>query len=127
MFEQLVPRSETCSDWPDHLARALRVDPSLSLIDWARDHSLAVGSVSRGFGQVYGISPASYRLLQHTHRAIRAILETDAPLSCIAQGCGFADQAHMTRSVHSVTAFSPRALRVSRAAIDRQNACRSVH
>jgi AraC-like DNA-binding protein len=111
LFEQLKSRNEPPLDWPDDLARALRDDPSLSLRGWAGEHGLSVGSLSRGFVQVYGVSPASYRLLQRTHRAIRAILKTEMPLSAIAQNAGFADQAHMSRAVQRATALSPRVLR----------------
>lgn len=111
LLEQLRYRAEAPADWPDDLARALQDDPSLMLSDWAREHGLSVGSVSRKFAQVYGISASSYRLLQRAQRAIRDILATDEPLSTIAQHCRFADQAHMCRTVRRVTALSPSRLR----------------
>jgi AraC-like DNA-binding protein len=111
IFRQLQAKTAMMSDWPDHLASALHDDPALSIGEWASGHGLSLGSVSRAFGQIYGVSPATYRLLQRTHRAIRAILRTDTPLAAIAYSCGFADQAHMTRSVRRITALSPQALR----------------
>ena len=108
---QLEPKPVSLPDWPDILAHDLSRDPALSLGEWADRHRLSAGSVSRGFGQVYGVTPAAYRLLQRTHRAIRAILGSEAPLAALAQNCGFADQAHMVRSVRHATGLTPRALR----------------
>jgi AraC-like DNA-binding protein len=109
--EQIEPKGVALPDWPDILARDLGEDPALSLREWAERHGLSAGSVSRGFGQVYGVTPATYRLLQRTRRAIRTILGSETPLAALAQDCGFADQAHMVRSVHHATGLSPRALR----------------
>ncbi|MGH7124470.1 MAG: helix-turn-helix transcriptional regulator, partial [Stellaceae bacterium] len=105
------PKPVALPDWPDILAHDLSKDPALSLREWADRHGLSAGSVSRGFGQVYGVTPATYRLLQRTHRAIRAILGSQTPLAALAQNCGFADQAHLARSVHRATGLTPRALR----------------
>ena len=109
--EQIEPKPLALPDWPDILAHDLSNDPALSLSEWADRHRLSAGSVSRGFGQVYGVTPAAYRLLQRTHRAIRAILGSEAPLAALAQNCGFADQAHMVRSVRRATGLAPHALR----------------
>lgn len=109
--EQLEPRPLALPDWPDILARDLRDDPALSLSEWGARHGLSPGAISRGFGQLYGVPPATYRLLQRTHRAIRFITESRMPLATIAQNCGFADQAHMVRSVRRMTGAAPGALR----------------
>jgi AraC-like DNA-binding protein len=109
--EQLDPMPVALPDWPDMLARDLREDPGLSLSEWGAAHGLSAGTISRGFGQLYGVAPATYRLLQRTHRAIRAIMGSRTPLAVIAQNCGFADQAHMVRSVRRVTGLAPGTLR----------------
>jgi AraC-like DNA-binding protein len=109
--EQLQPRPVVLPDWPDLLARDLRDDPALSLSEWGAAHGLSAGTISRGFGQLYGVTPATYRLLQRTHRAIRAIAGSRAPFAAIAQDCGFADQPHMVRSVRRMTGLAPRELR----------------
>jgi AraC-like DNA-binding protein len=103
------PQSE---DWPEALAAALRFDPSLSLADWADRIGLHRGSLSRGFAQVFGISPAAYRLSQRARRAIAGVVNTDEPLSSVAAASGFADQAHMTRAVRAVAGTPPAALRL---------------
>ena len=45
------------------------------------------------------------------HEAWLAIARTHTPLAAIAADTGFADQAHMTRSVKDVTGASPGAWR----------------
>jgi AraC-like DNA-binding protein len=105
------PRAEGGADWPDVLARGLRDDPALPLTPWARAHGLHPGSISRGFRQVFGVTPAGYRLIQRTRRAINAVRACAEPLSFIAQDCGFADQAHMSRAIRSLACTTPAALR----------------
>jgi AraC-like DNA-binding protein len=107
----LTPRDHIIADWPDLLALALRADPSLCIGAWAAEAGLHLGSVSRGFGQAFGMTPVGYRLIQRTRRALDAILASRDPLSAIAQDCGFADQAHMTRAITRMTQTTPAALR----------------
>lgn len=110
----LVPLEPTALDWPDLLAQALRADPSLCLGEWAEGAGLHQGSVSRGFRQVFGLTPVAFRLIQRTRRAVDAVLATREPLSAIALDCGFADQAHMTRAVVRLAQASPAVLRRAR-------------
>lgn len=105
---ELAPREE---DWPDRLARALLDDPALSLADWAAGMALHPGSLSRGFTQQFGITPAGYRAAARTHRAIRALACLTDGLAAIAADCGFADQAHMTRAIAAMTGLPPGRLR----------------
>jgi AraC-like DNA-binding protein len=109
--EQLVGRQRAHADWPDLLAQALHDDPSLVLSDWADCMGLHLGSISRGFRQVFSVTPAAYRATQRAHRATQALSAGDAPLSAIAADCGFADQAHMTRAVRHLTGLPPLTLR----------------
>jgi AraC-like DNA-binding protein len=111
LLAELQPRPVAASDWPDLLALAIRADPALPLADWAETAGLHAGSVSRGFRQVFGVTPAAYRLAQRTQQALDAVLHTRTPLSAIAQDCGFADQAHMARAIRTATHFTPGALR----------------
>lgn len=100
-----------CRDWPDQLAAALMQCPSLSLSHWSQVRGIAPWTISRGFAQVFGISPSAFRVRARTRHAWRAIRTTDAPLASIAGDCGFSDQSHMTRSVKSMTGQGPRAWR----------------
>ncbi len=116
LLEGLTATASPTADWPDELARALRADPGLALADWAEAAGLHLGSVSRGFRQVFAVTPAAFRLAQRTHRAVEAILGTASPLAVIAQDCGFADQAHMTRAMANLTGRTPSALRAAASA-----------
>jgi len=111
MLAELEPKPAHPGDWPDDLARALCDDPGLRLGAWADAHNLRPGSISRGFRQVFGIRPSGYRLVQRTRRAIAAVRDTIEPLSLVAQDCGFADQAHMSRAIKRLAQTTPAALR----------------
>jgi AraC-like DNA-binding protein len=100
-----------CRDWPDELAAALMQCPSLSLSQWSEMRGVAPWTLSRGFAQVFDISPSAFRVRSRTRHAWKAIRTTDAPLAHIAADCGFADQSHMTRSLKSMTGQGPRAWR----------------
>ncbi len=94
-------------DWPDELAAALMQDPSLVLCTWAQEQGLAPWTVTRGFAQVFGVSPEVFRARTRTRRAWKAIQNTRTPLPAVALDCGFSDQAHMTRSVKGMTKMTP--------------------
>lgn len=99
------------TDWPDLLAADLLDAPDLPLAKWAEQHGLHPASLSRGFRQQFEVTPAQFRLIARTRRAIDRIIETGTALAAIAVAEGFADQAHMTRSIMRQTGRSPRALR----------------
>jgi AraC-like DNA-binding protein len=100
-------------DWPDALAEAIRIDPSLCLASWAEAAGLHPGSLSRGFVSLFGTTPAAYRRTQRARRAIAALTRTSDPLSALALDCGFADQAHMSREVAALAGVPPALLRRS--------------
>jgi AraC-like DNA-binding protein len=105
----LSPRPSSVADWPDMLARDLCEDPGLVLAQWAERLGLHQGSISRGFRQVFGVTPATFRLVQRTRWALAAMQTSGASLSTIAHDCGFSDQAHMNRAVRSLTNATPKA------------------
>jgi AraC-like DNA-binding protein len=107
----LRPKAAPAPDWPDLLALAIRADPCLSLTAWADQLGLHVGSLSRGFRQVFGTTPVAYRLAQRTRRALDAVLGSRTALSLVAQDCGFADQAHMSRAIAGLARDTPGVLR----------------
>ncbi len=112
--EQLREVRPDREDWPDVLARRLLEDPACRLEIWASEHRLSPETVSRGFGKVFGVSPACFRAEARARRAL-ALLATSAAgshsLAAIADAAGFADQAHMTRAVRSLTGLPPGAWR----------------
>jgi AraC-like DNA-binding protein len=109
---ELVPaRSE--NDWPDLLAAALRRPGKVAIGEWSTRHGLAPATVSRGFHKAFGTSPARYRAEARARLAWRAIAAGgNGALADLAYALGFADQAHMTRSLIGLTGSSPTGLRL---------------
>jgi len=99
------------SDWPDNLALAIAKDPHLRLGRWASEYGLAEATVSRGFQQVYGVTPSAYRLQIRGRMAWQRAVSGVDSLSQLAMDTGFSDQAHMTRAVASITGQTPGAWR----------------
>lgn len=95
------------NDWPDLLADALVADPDIGLTRWADDMRLDPASVSRGFARTYGISPKRFRLEARTRRALAALRSWRGNLADLAADQGFADQAHLARSVVAMTGMPP--------------------
>jgi AraC-like DNA-binding protein len=95
-------------DWPDELALDLRTQEDDSMRAWAHRRALSPSTVSRGFQRAFGLSPQRYRLEARTQAALRRLATTPDALATIATDAGFADQAHMTRSVRALTGLTPR-------------------
>jgi AraC-like DNA-binding protein len=98
-------------DWPDELAALLGQNASLNFSRWSEARRISGWDLSRGFAKVFGISPCAFRARARTRQAWKAIRTANTPLSAIAAHFGFADQAHMTRSVKSLTGRCPSAWR----------------
>jgi AraC-like DNA-binding protein len=98
-------------DWPDLLAEALRRPGRMRLAEWAASHGLAPATVSRGFQKAFSTTPARFRAEARTRLAWHAIAMGRSPLADLAYDLGFADQAHMTRSLVSLTGRPPRGWR----------------
>lgn len=96
------------ADWPDELAAELMRCPSLKLSEWGQERGLAPWTISRGFTQVFAVSPEAFRARSRVRHALRLIQCEATPLASIAAELGFADQAHMTRSVKELTGVAPR-------------------
>jgi AraC-like DNA-binding protein len=111
LLSMVQGRTPGYADWPDELAAALIQGPSLCLSLWAQARGLAPWTVSRGFTRVFGVTPEAFRARARARHAWNAIQMTEEPLARIAAHLGFADQAHMTRSVKQMTGVGPRAWR----------------
>ncbi|WP_411341118.1 helix-turn-helix domain-containing protein [Sphingopyxis sp. J-6] len=94
-------------DWPDLLAAALADDPDIALAGWADGVGLDPASVSRGFMRAYGVTPKRFRLEARTRRALLALAGWRGSLAALAADQGFADQAHLARSVAAMTGMPP--------------------
>lgn len=106
-FRPLAPAH---ADWPDLLAAALARGEATPLADWALTFGISPEHLSRGFGKVFGVTPQRYRLEARARAAVADIAGL-APLAEVAAAHGFADQAHMTRSVRALTGRAPGSLR----------------
>ena len=107
LCEHVCETRPLAADWPDLLAADLLDDPELRLDVWARRHGLATETLSRGFGKLYGVTPAGFRAEARARRAFDAIAQSDAPLADIAARTGHADQPHMTRAIKALTGATP--------------------
>jgi AraC-like DNA-binding protein len=104
---QLRTAHRRFQDWPDILAADILRDSDCRLDSWARNHGLAAETISRGFGQVFGVTPATFRAEVRARRAFALITAGNAPLVAIAAATGFADQAHMSRATRALTGSPP--------------------
>jgi AraC-like DNA-binding protein len=109
--ESFRPDAARAADWPDLLAAALRDDPGVAITSWADRMGLDPASVSRGFSRAYGLSPKRFRLEARTRRAVLALDRWHGGLAAFAAEHGFADQAHLTRSVLAMTGHPPARLK----------------
>ncbi|MES2390204.1 MAG: AraC family transcriptional regulator [Acidobacteriota bacterium] len=107
LISLLQPVERRVHDWPHQLADDMQSNPHLRLDDWASDNRLAPATISRGFQQVFGITPSAYRAHQRARLALRLTITATETLSTIAFTSGFSDQAHMTRAVHHLTGRPP--------------------
>lgn len=107
LVSTLEPYRPPACDWPDELAADLVRDASVSLAHWGASKGIPAWQLSRGFAQVFGISPSAFRARARTRQAWRTIRTSDRPLAIIAADCGFSDQAHMTRSITRLTGRPP--------------------
>jgi AraC-like DNA-binding protein len=111
LVSTMRPRASRVSDWPDELAMAIGQDPHLELGRWALERGLANATLSRGFRQVYGITPSGFRAQMRGRIAWRHSMVHLDRLSEVAIEAGFCDQPHMTRTVLAITGRTPGAWR----------------
>lgn len=107
LLSSAIPWTPEHTDWPDQLAAALAQNPCLKLSRWSEENGLAPWTVSRGFAQVFGVTPEFFRARARARQALKSIQSTQTPLAMIAAELGFADQSHMTRSVKQLTGVVP--------------------
>jgi len=107
----MVSNESLLAEWPDLLAAALQDDPDLRIADWAAGMGLAAASVSRGFGRAYGVSPKRFRLEVRARQAASRLSSWRDGLASFAAELGFADQAHLSRAIISLTGLTPARLR----------------
>jgi AraC-like DNA-binding protein len=108
LFEMMTPKSNAPHDWPDLLAADLIDDPNRRLDDWAESHGLSSETLSRGFGRVFGVTPAVFRSEVRSRKAFEQIVEGTSVLGKALEVSGFDDPAHLSRAIRSLTGATPR-------------------
>jgi AraC-like DNA-binding protein len=102
----LIPGAEGFGDEADALAGLLSRS-STPVSGWSGERDVARQTAWRRFKAAYGVGPARYRVEARARRAWRRLVEGQEGLSDVAVAEGFADQAHMTRDVRSLTGRTP--------------------
>lgn len=107
LAEQFAASTAVPLDWPDALAADLRAMRDVSLGQWAEQAGVRPETLSRGFRLAYGCTPKAYRASVRARAAVTALRGSHAPFAALAQQLGYADQAHMTRAVTTLTGLTP--------------------
>ncbi|MEE4187135.1 MAG: AraC family transcriptional regulator [Roseobacter sp.] len=99
-----------------HYARVLgfirtQLDQTISVDALAREAGMSPSHFARVFKETLGSTPMQYVLAYRVEQARKMLEEPARPLSDIAIACGFADQAHFSRSFKQLTGQTPRAFR----------------
>lgn len=84
-----------------------RLDHDLRREELSRVVGLSANHFGRAFVGAFGLSPREYILGRRVERAKTLMLRSRQPLAEIAFECGFADQAHMTRTFTRLVGLSP--------------------
>jgi AraC-like DNA-binding protein len=108
-------RAPSLTDWQDQLARDLAQGGVDDLGDWASRHGLRRETLSRGFKRIYGTTPLRFRADVRARRTWAEILGSSKSLANLASQHGYADQAHMTHAISSLTMKTPGTWRKLRA------------
>ncbi len=90
----------------DHLDAALRVP------DLAARARLSVFQFDQRIRALFGLSAGQYLTRARIERACNRLRRTDAPISLVAQECGYGDQAAFTRQFRKSVGLTPGAYRV---------------
>jgi AraC family transcriptional regulator len=90
----------------DRLSREL-FSPELTVAALAADASLSETYFRRLFKQAHGVSPKQYILERRILHAKQLLRERSAPISVIAEHCGFSGLYHFSRAFKLSTGISP--------------------
>jgi AraC-like DNA-binding protein len=89
----------------------LNVEPATTLASLAQQLGVSPRHLSRLFARHVGMTLSKYRNALRTRTALEAIAAGAPSLARLAAELGFADQAHLTRTVHRLTGRPPSAHR----------------
>jgi AraC-like DNA-binding protein len=103
----LIPIPQQELHWTERLAQALRFEKVPRLEAWADSEHLTPETISRGFHRAFGVTPQVFRIESRARRAWNLLLRSPSPLTSIAHELGFADQAHLSRTISALTGAAP--------------------
>ncbi|UAL12410.1 helix-turn-helix domain-containing protein [Caulobacter segnis] len=84
-----------------------RLDGRIRMASVAEQARLSPSYFSRRFRQCFGVTFAKFIARMRVERAQRLMMTSPLSLSHIALACGFADQAHFTRTFSALTGSTP--------------------
>jgi AraC-like DNA-binding protein len=90
---------------------ALAADPALGLVALGRVTGCSPHHLSRVFTQLTGLTVSQYRNRLRVSLALERVAEGERDLAGLAGDLGFADHAHLTRTVRAATGRTPSSLR----------------
>ena len=99
---------KVCDYIDSHITGPVLIADLCALIQRSEAH------FSRSFKRTFGESPHAFVIWRRLELAARYMLQSDAPLSDIAQRCGFTDQAHFSKHFRQSTGQTPAAWRRAR-------------
>lgn len=108
------PRATTQTAWrrlADGTKQILSCDPGVSLHELARQQSVSPHHLSRVFRASTGTTVSAYRNQLRVREALERLADGEQSLSALASDLGFADHAHLTRTVRREAGAVPSALR----------------
>jgi AraC family transcriptional regulator len=85
----------------NHVAGTVLIADLCALVHRSEAH------FSRSFKRTFGESPHAFLVRRRLELAAQHMITTDAPLSDIALGCGFTDQAHLCKHFRQATGQTP--------------------
>lgn len=88
-----------------------RLDRTITIEDMAREVAMSASHFSRVFKETVGRTPMQFVMSYRIEQAVGMMEDEAVPLGTVALKCGFADQAHFTRSFKKLTGQTPSAHR----------------
>jgi AraC-like DNA-binding protein len=91
----------------DAARELMAIDPDRPLPELARRLAVSPYHLSRVFHRVAGVTLSRYRIRLRTNAALERLSEGERGLAALAADLGFADQAHLTRTLRAETGMPP--------------------
>ena len=88
-----------------------RISERIGIGDLAAEVRLSPGYFLRAFKQSFGQTPHQYLIDIRIDLAERLVLQSELPLSLVAEMAGFANQSHLTAELRRRRGYTPRQLR----------------